>query len=177
MGSRDFKPNKFQLALKGLEGFISEKHSVDPHTYYALAVYGEETTVLSTLSKDSQMFLDKITSRKFIKTHPPAGTSENLLYSLQFAVDLLGKNLQNIGNQTSRILIISSGFSLQENADLQELLQKTRGLHIAIDIILLAVDSKKAEDAPYAQLLKSGGVFRHYATKKSFLKGQIRGKE
>ena len=171
MGNRDFKPTRFQLAVKGLETFLSEKHKVDPHTFYAVAIYGEKTTVLSTLSKDSEAFLHKITSRKFLKTHPPAGTSENLIYSLQFAVDLLGKNLQNIGGQTNRILIISDGFSLQENGELQALLQKTRGLHIAIDIIILSFQPQRAEDPHYSYLLKSGGVFHHYSTKKGFLQG------
>jgi hypothetical protein len=172
MGNRDFKPTHFQVALKGLEIFIAEKHRVDPHTFYSLAIYGEETTVLSALSKDSQAFLDRITSRKFLKTHPPAGSSENLLFSLQFAVDLLGKNLQNIGGQTSRILIISDGFTLQNNpTELEALLQKSRGLNIAIDIILFSILIQQAENLPYSRLLNSRGVFQHSSTKKEFLQG------
>ncbi len=168
----DFKPTHFQVALKGLEIFLAEKHRVDPHTFYSLAIYGEETTVLSALSKDSQAFLDRITSRKFLKTHPPAGSSENLLFSLQFAVDLLGKNLQNIGGQTSRILIISDGFTLQNNpAELEVLLQKSRALNIAIDILLFSLPTRRAEDLPYSRLLNSRGVFHHYPTKKEFLQG------
>lgn len=172
MGNKDFKPNHFQVALKGLEAFLAEKHKVDPHTFYALAICGEETSVLSKLSKDSQTFIDQISSRKFIKEHPPAGSSENLLFSLQFAADLLGKNLQNIGGQTSRILIISDGFSLQNNpTDLQELLKQTRGLNISIDLLLLSLTVLKPGDTPYSSLLKSGGVFHHYSTKREFIQG------
>ena len=169
---KDFKPSRFQFALKGVKEFIETKNQIDPGAFISLFIFGKETTVLSGLTKDTSAILSNITSKKFIKQHPPQGNASELTFALENAVQMLKDQISIIGGQSSHIFLITDCYDFHMSPELNKLLPTLAQLGIKLDVLIFSEKSHIVNQEEYLKMVNpTHGVFMEFHSKKEMLKG------
>ena len=141
MSAKDFRPSRFQVALKGVQKFIQMKFKYFPDEFLSIYLFSDKVQILSQLSRDNEI-LKQVMSPHFVRTHKPIGNGEELFYALQHAVDMIRTQIQLIGGQKSRIILITGQEKFPESEEMANLLKMIKGLDLFLDIFLFS--SKKA---------------------------------
>ncbi len=141
MSAKDFRPSRFQVALKGVQKFIQMKFKFFPEEFLSIYLFSDKVQILSQLSRDNEI-LKQVMTPRFVRTHKPVGNGEELFYALQHAVDMIRTQIQLIGGQKSRILLITGQEKFPESEEMANLLKMVKGLDLFLDIFLFS--SKKA---------------------------------
>ena len=170
MGKNDFKPNRFLVALKGIQLFIEEKHIQNPNILYSIFIIRKQTVVLATLSKDIKYLIKKVSSKKFLHDYPLSGEEQDILYGLEAAVEEMCNQIGQFAHQNNRITIFTAGFNFQNNSEFKSIIQKSSELKIQLDIILLNPNLTESDKNYYGSIIRqTEGLFFHFAKKKQFL--------
>ena len=112
MKKKDYRPNRFQVALQGVRDFIRMKCVQNPDAFISLYIYSTQTMVLAELTKNPARILQQIKTRAFIKQHPPVGTAGELYHTIQNAIESLTTRIQSIGGESYRILVITGSLQV-----------------------------------------------------------------
>ena len=138
MSTKDFRPSRFQVALKGVQKFIQMKFKHFPEEFLSIYLFSDKTQILSQLSRESSDILMKVMSSKFIRTHKPIGNGEELFFALQHAVEMIRTQIQSIGGQKSRIILITGQEKFSESKEMANLIDLIKGLDLFLDIFLFS---------------------------------------
>lgn len=170
MAKKDFKPNRFQVALKGVQKFIQMKFKHFPDEFLSVYLFSDKTQLLSQLSRDSNPILKQLMSSKFMKTHKPSGNGDELFFALEHAVEMIRSQIQLIGGQRSRIILITGQEKIPRNEGMDPLLKVMQGLDIFLDIFLFSTKNSELKKN-YNHLLKYiSGQFHEITHKKEYFK-------
>ncbi|MHA1518824.1 MAG: VWA domain-containing protein [Promethearchaeota archaeon] len=142
MSAKDFRPSRFQVALKGVQKFVQIKFKLFPNEFLSMYIFSDKTQIIAQLSRDSNDILKDVMSSKFIRNHKPKGTGNELFFALQHAVEMIRAQIQQIGGQKSRIILITGQEKFPNSDEMSSLLKLIKGLDIFLDIFLFS--SKKA---------------------------------
>ncbi|MCF2140636.1 MAG: VWA domain-containing protein [Candidatus Lokiarchaeota archaeon] len=171
MKDNDFRPSRFQVALKGVQKFIQMKFKFFPKEFLSIYLFSNKTQILAQLSRDSQSILKQLMSQKFLKTHKPEGNGEELYFALEHAVNFIRSQIQLIGGQKSRIIIITGLRQIPMSVEMEKLVKIIEGLNIYVDLFIFT--SKKKENASrtinFSQFMeKLNGEINIFTSKKDY---------
>jgi hypothetical protein len=170
--NKDFKPSRFHVALKGVKYFIETVNKVDPNSFISLFVFGKETTILSGLTQNTNVILNQIASKKFVKNHPPAGDASELTFAIENATQILTDQFKLIGGQSSRIFLITDSYDFHLSSEIENLIPKLQRFHIKFDVIVFSEKKHKVNEAEYRKIVdKTNGNFLQFHSKKDLLNG------
>lgn len=169
MGQKDFRPNRFRVALKGIKTFMEEKQKVAPDTFYSLLIGGKQTLVLSSLSKDTENIVSQLHSKKHTKNYNLEGENTDLIFTLDIAFEMINEQVKKIGGHRSNMILISSEFDLRDSSKIDSLIEKARALNIQINLFILNshISDKLLE---FYQMIakKTKGTVQSFNSKKNF---------
>ncbi len=155
MGKTDFSPNRFNNAIKAIKLFIEKKTQFDPDAFMSLFIFSTNTVVLSGLSQNSKDLLKQVSSKEFLKNHPPNGKSEEMFYAVKIAIETLKDRIQNIGSQFNRIFLLTDGDDEKVAVKIQSLIEKMNTLNIRVDIIIFSNLDHELSIEPYKKIANS----------------------
>lgn len=169
MCQKDFRPNRFRVALKGIKIFMEEKQRVSPDSFFSLLIGGKQTLVLSSLCKDTK----DIEKQVFHKTHQRKyeinGSCEDFIFTFDFAFEMVDEHMKKIGGHETRIMVVSSDFNLCDSSKIEEFLKKAQTLHIQMDLFILNNNIPSNLDSQYKRIAKeTHGEYFRLKTKSEF---------
>ncbi|UYP43784.1 hypothetical protein NEF87_000069 [Candidatus Lokiarchaeum ossiferum] len=169
---KDFRPNRFHVALKGVKEFIETKNQVDHASFISLFIFGKETTVLSGLTKDTSSLLSQIASKKFVNNHPPQGSIAELTFSIENAIQILKDQIQIIGGQSNHVFLITDCYDFHFTPEIAKYIPVLTQLGVKFDVLVYSDKSHTINETEYLQLVTpTNGTFMKFHSKKGILKG------
>ncbi len=169
MSRRDFRPNRFRVGLKGIKFFMDEMETIAPDTFYSLLIGGKQTLVLSSLSKDSKHIDKQLHAIHYKRKYHLDGKLEELIYTIDFAFEMIDEQMKRIGNHETQILIITSEMDFRQSSRFLALVQKARTLNIEMSIFLLNSAPNPELEIHYREITKTTmGTFHSFKEKKHF---------
>jgi len=158
---KDFKPNRFFVALETAKNFISEKFAIDPKDRIAVLSFGATIKKLSSFSHEEDKLINSL---KKIQISGNGSLNDGLAFSVQILVG----EMRKIGGKTQRIFIVSDNKLVYSNK-IQKIVNIAKGLGIYIDACQLG----KTQDYSQSSLKKivklTGGRFGFFNNSKAVL--------
>ncbi|MHC1592118.1 MAG: VWA domain-containing protein [Candidatus Helarchaeales archaeon] len=154
MFRKDFSPNRLGAAKKAIKDFVIAKNQIDDRDQFALVSFSSEAKVLLEMTPYVDDVLEAIDN---VLIGGTSGLGEGLAVALQLIV----KEIQQLGEKTYRMLILSDGKSWGSTIDPVRMAKIACGLNVKIDCIGLSELGLSYSDSALEQIAsQTNGEYR-----------------
>ncbi len=128
MFRKDFDPNRIQAVKNGLKEFVQMKNQLDDRDRFAIVVFSSEAKIKLEMTNDVDDIHSAIDT---IKIGGTTGLGEGLAVGIQLVV----KEIQQVGAKVYRMLVISDGKPWVSTINPLKMSKIASGLKLSVDTI------------------------------------------
>ena len=172
----DVSPDNFKLAYKGVKKFAKMKSEIDSKDKISVigfsSAHPETTKILVPLTNDVEDLIESVKPRNLKSEGLGCTGGEGMLVALEQAIESLSNQIRNISGQINRILLITDCETTNFNQNIEQKLEKAKGLKIFVDISLYAPKNLRVQREDFRKISnKTGGEFGRFFNKRAFYRG------